>query len=74
MLIHRTSPFTGEERSLEINVTETELSEWKQGTPIEEAMPNLTDDERHFIMAGIFAEEVAIWAINLLSGEKNNVQ
>jgi len=70
MLIHRTNPFTGEERSREITVTETQLRDWKEGTPIEEAMPDLTNDERSFIMAGIYEEEVAVWAVNLLAGEK----
>jgi len=70
MLIHRTNPFTGEERSREIQVTEAQLRVWKEGTPIEEAMPDLTNDERSFIMAGIYEEEVAVWAVNLLAGEK----
>ena len=59
MLIKRKSPFSGEINEMEINVTEEQLSEWKVGTLIQNAMPNLTADEREFLMTGITAKE---WA------------
>lgn len=57
MKITRKSEFTGIERTLDINVTEEQLLAWEQGTNIQDAMPNLTDDEREFIKSGITAEE-----------------
>lgn len=57
MLITRTSPFSGATNSLEINVTREQLAMWKAGTLIQNAMPNLTADEREFIKTGITAAE-----------------
>lgn len=57
MLIKRKSPFSGEINEMEINVTEEQLSDWKAGTLIQNAMPNLTADEREFLMTGITAKE-----------------
>ena len=57
MLIKRTCPFTGKQNELEIDVTEEQLLKWQNGTLIQNAMPNLTPDEREFIMTGITAEE-----------------
>lgn len=57
MLITRTSPFSGATNSLEINVTREQLDMWKAGTLIQNAMPNLTADEREFIKTGITAAE-----------------
>ena len=57
MKITRTSPFTGKEHTLEIPVTEQQLRAWLSGVLIQDAMPNLTPDEREFIKTGITAEE-----------------
>lgn len=57
MLITRKSQLSGIERTLEINVTQQQLDMWKGGMLIQKAMPQLTDDEREFIMTGITAEE-----------------
>ena len=57
MKITRVSTMSGVERTLEINVTEGQLARWKAGELIQVAMPQLTDDEREFIMTGITAEE-----------------
>ena len=57
MLITRTSPFSGNTNSMEIEVTQEQLSSWENGTLIQDAMPNLSADEREFIMTGITAEE-----------------
>ncbi|MAK37661.1 MAG: hypothetical protein CMC15_15995 [Flavobacteriaceae bacterium] len=58
MLITKTCPFTGKDNTLDIDVTENQLREWKQGAMIQDAMPNLTENEREFIMTGILPE---IW-------------
>lgn len=53
MLVKRTCPFTGKANEMEINVTEAQLARWYNGELIQRAMPNLTADEREFIMTGI---------------------
>ena len=57
MLITRTSPFSGITNSMEIAVTQAQLDAWESGTLIQDAMPNLSADEREFIKTGITAEE-----------------
>ena len=57
MLITKTSPFSGNTNVMEIDVTQEQLSSWKSGTLIQDAMPHLTPDEREFIMTGITPEE-----------------
>ena len=53
MQITRRNPFTGEHHSMDIAVTEQQLLNWQRGQLIQDAMPNLTADEREFIMTGI---------------------
>ena len=57
MKIIRTSPFSGNTNSMEIEVTQEQLSSWENGTLIQNAMPNLSADEREFIKTGITPEE-----------------
>lgn len=57
MLITRTSALTGITRTQEIPVTDEELGKWEDGALIQDAMPDLTSDEREFILFGITAEE-----------------
>ena len=57
MLITRISPFSGNTISLDIPVTQAQLDAWASGTLIQDAMPNLSADEREFIMTGITAQE-----------------
>lgn len=57
MKITRTSPFTGKINTMNIDVTLDQLADWADGTLMQNAMPNLTLDEREFIMTGITSEE-----------------
>lgn len=57
MLITRKSPFTGKEHTREVPVTEDQLANWRLGMLIQEAMPNLSADDREFIKTGITPEE-----------------
>ena len=57
MLITRTSSLSGNTNSMEIEVTQEQLSSWENGTLIQNAMPNLSADEREFIKTGITPEE-----------------
>lgn len=57
MQITRQSQWSGQIRTLDIPVTYDQLYEWQRGTLIQNAMPNLTPDQREFLMTGITAEE-----------------
>lgn len=53
MQIKRTSPLTGKENVMEIAVTEEQLAAWRSGALIQDAMPQLSADEREFIISGL---------------------
>lgn len=57
MLIKKQSMFSGEIRVMDIPVTQDQIDRWVNGELIQNAMPNLTADEREFIMTGITPEE-----------------
>jgi hypothetical protein len=57
MKITRTSMFSGVERTLDLPITEAQLTEWKTGTLCQNAFPQLSADDREFIMTGVTAQE-----------------
>jgi len=58
MLITRQSPFSGKMNSIEINVSQEQLERWERGEDlIQRLMPNLSADEREFIMTGNTKED-----------------
>lgn len=57
MKITRKSVLSGIERTLDLDVTEEQLRAWNRGMLIQDAMPNLRDDEREFILSGAIQEE-----------------
>ncbi len=57
MLIERKSPYNQAVNQLEIDITEAQLQEWKDGTLIQDAMPDITAGEREFILTGMTAED-----------------
>lgn len=57
MIITRTSPFSGQINTMDIDVTQAQLDAWKSGGHIQRVMPHLTPDEREFIMTGITPSE-----------------
>ena len=57
MLITRQSAFTNNVHTMDIDVTQEQLSAWESGTLIQNAMPHLSADEREFIMTGITPQE-----------------
>jgi hypothetical protein len=57
MLITKTSIFSGEKHTIEMDVTKEELADWKSGTLIQHAMPRLSASEREFLITGITEEE-----------------
>ena len=57
MLITNTSIATGITRTMELPVTEQQLDTWQSGTYIQVAMPELSPEQREFIMTGMTPEE-----------------
>ena len=57
MLIKRTSVLTGVERTMEIPCTNEQFATWESGVVARHAFPNLTPEQREFIMTGIVPEE-----------------
>ena len=57
MLITRRSPLSGKVNTRDIPVTETQFADWKAGVLIQDAMPNISADDREFLMTGISQEE-----------------
>lgn len=57
MLVTRTSQMSGKTRTLDLPITEKQMHEYNNGELIQYAFPNLSADEREFIMTGITKEE-----------------
>ena len=57
MIITRKSRLTGLEQSMEINIEPHQIAAWEGGVLAQDAMPDLTGDEREFVMTGITREE-----------------
>lgn len=58
MLIHLRSSFSGQINSMNLDVTEDQLILWKvKNYLIQDAMPNLNEVEREFLISGMTEEE-----------------
>ena len=57
MLIVARSDLTGKISAMDIDVTQEQINEWEGGSLIQDVMPDLTPEEREFIMTGITKEE-----------------
>jgi hypothetical protein len=57
MKLTRISPLSGKKNTLDIDVTREQITDWEKGAMIQDAMPNLTPDERDFINIGVTGEE-----------------
>jgi len=57
MLITKMSNITHITHTREIPVTPEQLRSWEEGVAIQRAMPNLSGEDREFIMSGITPEE-----------------
>jgi len=55
--ITRKSMFTDVTRTIDLPITEEQLTLWEEGMLIQKAMPNLSPDQREFIMTGVTSEE-----------------
>jgi hypothetical protein len=65
MKITKVSPLSGKENTLDLPVTEEQLLRWKMGDLIQDVMPDLTPDEREFLISGVAPGE-----FDLLFGEE----
>ena len=66
MNITRTSIFSDITRTIDLPVTREQLALWESGTLIQRAMPQLSKDEREFVMTGVTAQE---WAGEFVEGD-----
>jgi len=57
MLIERKSILSGNVNVMDIDVTPAQIDAWEQGMLVQSAMPDLSADEREFIMTGITPNE-----------------
>jgi len=57
MEIVRKSQFTGITRTRDIEVTNEQIDRWRNGELIQNAMPELSADDRDFIMTGLTPED-----------------
>lgn len=57
MIVSRKDPMTGRIRSVSMNITPEQMAAYESGTVIQLAAPNLTADEREFILTGLLPEE-----------------
>ena len=57
MVITRTSPITGISHSVELPVTEEQLTAYNQGALLQNAFPSLSAGDREFIKSGITHSE-----------------
>lgn len=57
MIVRRRNIFTGKVRELELNVTSEQIARWQGGELIQNAMPQLSTDEREFLISGLLPEE-----------------
>ena len=57
MLIEKQSMLTGVRRIVDMPITSEQFNNWQGGMLIQDAMSNLTDDQREFIVSGITAKE-----------------
>ena len=58
MKITKISSFTGKVHTREIDVTDEQLRNWREkGMLIQDAMPQVSDEDREFILTGTTPEE-----------------
>tara|TARA_R110002124_G_C8804413_1_gene502672 strand:+ start:235 stop:429 length:195 start_codon:yes stop_codon:yes gene_type:complete len=57
MIVNKKSLLSGKSHEMEIDVTNKEIALWMEGSLIQDVMPNLTANEREFLMTGITPAE-----------------
>ena len=57
MKISKRSPRTGTVNTMDLNVTQAQIDAWQNGALIQHVMPQLTRDEREFLISGYTPED-----------------
>lgn len=58
MLVTKISMFSGAENTMDLPITQEQLSLWKsKNLLVQDVFPNLTPDQREFLMTGITPQE-----------------
>lgn len=57
MNIVRKSPLTGKTNIMDLDITERQLSDFQHGMLVQLAFPQLTNEEREFILTGYTPED-----------------
>jgi len=57
MKVTKTSGFTGKEHTMDLPITPEELERWRSGALIQDVFPQLSADQREFLMTGVTKEE-----------------
>ena len=57
MIVRRPNIFTGKVRELELNVTQEQIHRWRSGELIQNVFPDLSTDEREFLISGLLPDE-----------------
>lgn len=57
MKVTRTSIYSGITRTLDLDITEAQVQAYQDGAMIQIAFPNLSDDDREFILTGTTRDE-----------------
>jgi len=57
MKITRTSRLTGKTSVMDLDITQAQLDAWVDGELVQNAMPELSAEEREFLMTGITPDE-----------------
>lgn len=68
MLVTKISMFSGSENTMDLPITEEQLTRWKsEKLLVQDVFPNLTPDQREFLMTGVTPQE---WDQMFLSTEE----
>jgi len=57
MIMQRVSPVTGHTNQWDLDITAEQLDDWDNGTPIQDAMPHLSANEREFLITGFTPDD-----------------
>jgi len=57
MIVQRRSIITGEVNTMNIDCTEEQLNRHKMGELVQDVFPNLSVEEREFLISGVTPEE-----------------
>tara|TARA_Y100000385_G_scaffold41313_1_gene38491 strand:- start:70 stop:279 length:210 start_codon:yes stop_codon:yes gene_type:complete len=68
MLVNKRSMISGKWHVMELPITNDQIERWQNGEFIQNAMPDLDDEQREFLMTGITPDE---WNANFGETEEN---